>query len=217
MDSYLQGLIDKYNKWINKDLIEFSSKVVPVGESIDNIKHVIPSQQAMEILKNAKIVAHGNCICRTKYKNCDRPLDVCFTLNGSAERWIKEGRAKKIEIKDAKSILKRANQAGLVHMSLFQPDHEIFALCSCCPCCCHDLQLLMRFGKEYVTTKSDYIAKDDKDICINCGECEDRCGFSARVFENNEMHYEPNKCYGCGLCITTCPENAIKMVLTISV
>jgi ferredoxin len=26
-----------------------------------------------------------------------------------------------------------------------------------------------------------------------------------------EMHYDPQKCYGCGLCVSVCPEEATVM------
>jgi len=136
-------------------------------------------------------------------------LEVCFILNETGGKWIEKGLSKKVHFNEAITILKQANLKGLVHLTLFKPDHEIFALCSCCSCCCHDLQLVLKYGKEYILLKSDYIAQDDPDKCIHCGECIDRCEFNARKYEDTEMVYDPKRCYGCGLCITTCPEKAI--------
>ncbi|MCP3873272.1 MAG: 4Fe-4S dicluster domain-containing protein [Desulfobacteraceae bacterium] len=209
MDTYLKGFINKYDKWIEQDLISYSSKVIPITESIENVKHIIPSQQATQVLKEAKLITLAKCICRQKYKNCNKPLEVCFVLNKTGEKWIEKGLSKKVEFNEAKTVLTQANQSGLVHLTLYQPDHEVFALCSCCSCCCHDLQLVMTYGKEYILTKSDYIAYDDPQKCIHCGECADRCEFNARTYKNIQMMYDPNSCYGCGLCITTCPETAI--------
>jgi MinD superfamily P-loop ATPase len=45
--------------------------------------------------------------------------------------------------------------------------------------------------------------------CTACGECIDRCHFGARIWQEERMHYNPELCYGCGLCITICPEEAI--------
>lgn len=213
MDTYLEGYINKYDKWLKKDLITYSSRVIPIGESLDNVKHIIPSQQAIEILKDARLITLAECVCRKRYKNCDKPLEVCFVLNETGKTWHTKGLSKKIDLDEAKTILKQANHTGLVHMTLYKPDHEIFALCSCCSCCCHDLQLVMTYGKDYILTASDYIARDDKNLCIHCGECVDRCEFNAREYENNEMVYTSGQCYGCGLCITTCPEKAIDLII----
>jgi NAD-dependent dihydropyrimidine dehydrogenase PreA subunit len=73
------------------------------------------------------------------------------------------------------------------------------------------LQLLLSYGKDYVTVKSDYLAVDDPETCSHCGLCIDRCQFKARLFEKDRMAYDQEKCYGCGLCQTTCPENSIQM------
>lgn len=212
MDAFLKDFIDKYDRWLEKDLISYSSKVIPIRESLDNVKHIIPSLQALEILKAAHTITLARCICRQRYKNCDNPLEVCFVLNETGEKWIEKGLSKKIDIDTAKTVLKQANLNKLIHLTLYKPDHEVFALCSCCSCCCHDLQLVMKYGKSYILTTSDYIAEDDPTKCIHCGECVDRCEFNARTLEGGgEMRYAHEDCYGCGLCVTTCPEDAIAL------
>jgi len=215
MDPFLQGYIDKYDKWIDQDLISYASKVVPVGEAMDTIQHILPSRQATQILRGARSITLADCVCRQRYKNCGKPLKVCFILNETGEKWVEKGLSQKIVLDEALQVLKNANEHGLVHMTLYKPDHEIFALCSCCSCCCHDLQLVMKYGKEYILIQSDYIAVDDADNCIHCGICADRCEFNARSMDDDRMVYEPDHCYGCGLCVTPCPENVISMKKTI--
>ncbi len=211
MDNNLKSYIDKYDRWLDEKSISYSSKVVPVNESIEEIKQVIPSKQAIDILKQARVITLAECICRKRYKRCDKPLEVCFVLDEAGEKWIEKGISKQVTLTEARQVLKEANKTGLIHLSLFQPDHKLFALCSCCSCCCHDLQLVLSYGKEYLMLKSDYIATDDTDLCQDCGQCVDRCQFNARRLEENALVYDPKKCSGCGLCITTCPEGAINM------
>lgn len=57
-------------------------------------------------------------------------------------------------------------------------------------------------------------AKIDNDICIDCGECEDICRFSALSAipgENGSKRYyvDPIACEGCGVCAWFCPVEAI--------
>ena len=212
MDKNLTSYITKYDKWLSEKTISFSSKVIPVKESFDPARHLIPSLQAENILDSAGLIALARCVCRTKYKNCDRPLEVCFVLNETGEKWIAQGRARQVTIVEARQVLTRANQAGLVHMTLFKPDHELFALCSCCPCCCHDLQLVLKWSRQYITMHADYIARDRSEDCLHCGECAQRCPFTARVFDGETLTYRSDNCYGCGLCVSTCPAKAIEMV-----
>jgi len=42
--------------------------------------------------------------------------------------------------------------------------------------------------------------------------CVLRCVFGARVLGNGLLAYDEARCYGCGLCVTTCPERAISLV-----
>ncbi|MFH2059100.1 MAG: 4Fe-4S binding protein [Pseudomonadota bacterium] len=213
MDKNLKTYITKYDRWLKEKLISHSSKVIPVNESLDGIKHMIPSVQAIDILEKAHLITLAECICRQRYKRCDKPLEVCFILDETGEKWIEKGLSKKIDLAFAKTILKQANEHGLVHLTLFKPDHKVFALCSCCSCCCHDLQLVLAYGKDYLLLKSDYIAHDEPALCQDCGQCIQRCQFFARQLKDNQVSYDPEKCVGCGLCITSCPENAITLGL----
>jgi ferredoxin len=211
MDDWLKKYIDKYDQLISEKKMSFSSKVIPVNQSLKQIQHILPSAQVEEILREAELITLAKCICRLKYNRCDKPLEVCFVLNDVGKKWIAHGYAKAVTLAEALDVIAQANKHGLVHLSLYMPDHQLFALCSCCSCCCHDLQLLLSYGKDYLTARSDYLAVDDPERCSHCGLCIERCGFKARSFENEKMIYDNDKCYGCGLCQTTCPENAINL------
>jgi hypothetical protein len=76
MDSHLKKYIDKYDKWLVEKTITFSSKVIPVGESLDTVNRILPSQQAEKILKDARLIALLECVCRTRYNRCDKPRHV---------------------------------------------------------------------------------------------------------------------------------------------
>jgi NAD-dependent dihydropyrimidine dehydrogenase PreA subunit len=215
MDTNLTTYINKYDKWLDEKTISHSSRVIPVKESLENVKHVLPTNQAEQILSEADCITLADCTCRRKYQNCDNPLEVCFVLNRSGEQWIEKGLSRKVSLDQARETLKQANRSGLVHMTLYKPDHEVFALCSCCACCCHDLQLVLSYGKRYILMHADFIAVDDPDLCLHCGACVDRCQFDARKITDDTLIYQQDLCYGCGLCITTCPAGAIQMALRI--
>lgn len=213
IDPHLEKYLLKYDKWLNKGQISYSSKVIPVSESLNTKQWVLPTEQVMAILRNAKSVAVQNCECRVHYERCDNPLEVCFLLNDVGNKFVTRGEARHADLKEAAKILNKANESGLVHLSLYMPDHEIFALCSCCSCCCHDLQIVAHYERKDLVVRSEYVAVTSSEDCIHCGECVGRCVFSARVFQDEKMEYNAEACLGCGLCVKICPVEATSMQL----
>jgi len=213
IDPFLEKRLVKYDEWLNKGQISYFSKVVPISESFNTKQWVLPTEQVMEILRNAKSVAVQNCECRSHYKRCDNPLEVCFLLNHVGDNFVIKGKARHVDLAEAAEILKTANESGLVHLSLYMPDHEIFALCSCCSCCCHDLQIVKQFERKDLMVRSEYVAVTIFEDCVHCGECVDRCIFGARVLQDDKMEFNADACLGCGLCVTRCPVEAISLEL----
>ena len=193
-------------------LSPFTAKLSKVTISTSKGR-VLPTEQVMEILSTANSVAVQNCECRTHYKRCNNPLETCFLLNKVGDRFVSKGIARYVSLSEAADILKKANVSGLIHLALYMPDHEIYALCSCCSCCCHELQIVKLTKRKDLIVHSEYIASTNLETCIHCGECVDRCIFDARIFHDEKMEYNPEACVGCGLCVTICPVNAITMTL----
>ena len=213
IDPFLEKRLVNYDKWIDKGQISSSSKIIPVSESFFTKQWVLPTEQVMEILTNANSVAVQDCECRTHYKRCDKPLEVCFLLNKVGDKFVSKGEARHVSLTEAAGILKKANENGLVHLALYMPDHEIFALCSCCSCCCHELQIVKLTERKELMVHSEYMASTNSETCIHCGDCVDRCIFDARILNDEQMEYNPEVCLGCGLCVTVCPVDATAMIL----
>ena len=211
MDEFLKEKIEKYDRWLSKGKISYSSRVIPINESLTVQQWVLPTEQALEIFRNARSVALTTCDCRSHYQRCDNPLEICLVLNDEADKVVSEGRGRYVSTDEAADVLRVADERGLVHLSLYQPDHELFALCNCCACCCHDLQLFRLFNRKDIMVRSEYAAVTDFEACTHCGTCIDRCVFDARTWGDDQMQYDTDRCYGCGLCVTTCPESAIDM------
>ncbi len=210
-DPFLEKRLAVYDKWLNRRQIAYSSKVIPVTESLAAKQWVMPTEEALEILKQAGTVALQPCECRTHYGRCDHPREVCFLLDDIAEAYMKKGEARRVDLEEAAAVLQKANEHGLVHLTLYRPDHRVYALCSCCSCCCHDLQLVRKYGRPDLMVYSTYAAETNGELCIHCGECANRCPFGARVLQDAALAYNAALCTGCGLCVTVCPAGAIEM------
>lgn len=212
-DPELQKRLAVYDQWLREGKIPCSSKVIPVGRSLGGLQWVLPTQQAGEILRNARSFALANCSCRGQRQRCDHPLEVCFFLNDAADRMAAQGKARRVSLAEAHQVLLLANQHGLVHLTIYNPEQHVFALCSCCGCCCHDMAFMKAFGRPDLIAHADYLAVVDKDLCTHCGTCAERCGFGAQVMDGDQAVFDAGRCYGCGLCVDTCPSQAISMAL----
>jgi NAD-dependent dihydropyrimidine dehydrogenase PreA subunit len=211
MDLFLKERLERYEKWVNEGKVPFSSKVIPIRESLLVQQWVVSTEQVVEFLRNARSFALIPCICRSHYQRCDNPIETCFVINDTADRYVKQGRGRHLSLKEAIEVLRYANERGLVHLTIYNPEQYAYAVCSCCSCCCHELQFLKRYGRVDMIARSDYLARTDLDACGNCGECVERCVFGARRLEEGFLQVDGAQCYGCGLCVTACPSFAITM------
>jgi len=212
-DEALEKRLHMYSGWVEEGKIPYSSKVIPVQQSMEHLKWVLPTQQVIDILRNSRLFALADCLCRGKHKRCDNPLEVCFYTNDVAEKKVEQGAARSVSLQEAEAVLKLANEHGLVHLSIYNPEQHVFALCSCCACCCHDIAFMKELGRPDLVAHADYVAVVDTDECVQCGACTERCVFGALKDASGTVVFHQDNCYGCGLCISTCPSHAIRMML----
>lgn len=195
-----------------KDYVDQMTPVtIPVNISIHGQQTILDLTSVERILRTAEIISLEDCGCRVKWHKCDAPLDVCISLNDEALEAMKRG-ARRISLAHALVALKRSHEAGLVHLAFtFKEREKPEVICSCCSCCCHSLSALVRFGILGHVVASEYIAQNNHQTCNNCGTCVKRCQFHARKLENERLVFEQTRCFGCGLCATTCPTKSIKL------
>lgn len=212
-DEELEARLAKYDAWMTEGKIPTSSKVIPVREALSALQWVLPTQQVLEILRNSRSFALANCLCRTKHKRCDNPLEVCFYINDVADQKVAQGAARHVSLAEATERFKLANKHGLVHLAIYNPDQHVFAVCSCCECCCHDIEFMKKYNRPDLVAHADYVVEVHRDKCDNCGTCTLRCVFGAQEQGEGTVVFHQDRCYGCGLCVTTCPTGAISMKL----
>jgi NAD-dependent dihydropyrimidine dehydrogenase PreA subunit len=107
---------------------------------------------------------------------------------------------------EALAVLDRVADHGLVHLGIYSPDQPLLSLCSCCPCCCYQLGMLLALDRKDLVVKSDYVVSLDMSLCDGCGLCLEACHFGACLpGECREVGRGPelnaDGCYGCGLCV----------------
>jgi ferredoxin len=115
-----------------------------------------------------------------------------------------------ISREEVKKYAREAAELGLVHMT-DNNAAEAHILCACCECCCGNLAGLVRLkDNPKAIAKANYISSVDKDSCVACGTCVERCKFDAITLDEFAQ-IDIDMCVGCGLCAVTCPEDAMTM------
>jgi Pyruvate/2-oxoacid:ferredoxin oxidoreductase delta subunit len=210
-DPFLCERLERVDGWLRAGKVPFSSRVIAVGEVVASKEWVLPAAQVLDILRGARTIALSHCICRTHYRRCDHPTEVCLLLDEAADRRAAQGSGRYVSLEEAAEALRRADERGLVHLAFYDPEQPVLAVCSCCACCCHDLQLLRRYGRHDLIARSEYVSATDPEACTDCGDCSARCPFGARVWDGTAMRYDAGACYGCGVCVAACAAGAIRL------
>jgi len=210
----------EHKEWSETKLLEFKERwqaiTIPVNIQIENKQIALDLERVNQFIAQAEIVALGNCYCRTTLQNCNFSRKTCIFFNARAEMQVNEGQADYITSEQARLTLFKTHKEGLVHLAMYQlgtPDYFPSEICSCCPCCCQALQGLQRLNMIGLVEPSEFVATYDSETCTQCHICIERCHFGARMLDFSEnIVFNQDLCFGCGLCITTCPENAIKLI-----
>jgi ferredoxin len=189
---------------------------LPVNIEIKAEQKVLSLSRALAYLEGAKEIYLIDCRCRTSMNNCDSPRNTCIGWDSPKRPLnpdtLKDMNAQQISKKEAVQTLKMSSDAGLVHMAYAISDDEVNAICSCCSCCCLILSSILRFGNNPDLISSDSISATDMYKCDNCGDCIDVCQFGARELVDNKLKFNDDLCYGCGLCVFSCPLDVITLV-----
>ncbi|MHA2290302.1 MAG: ATP-binding protein, partial [Promethearchaeota archaeon] len=115
----------------------------------------------------------------------------------------------KVSKMEIKKLLEESDQRGLVHQIIYFPNPSFYyVVCNCCPCCCVIMNKFLTSGSPQMI-KSEFFAYTDTSKCTNCGICSKRCNFGARKILDSKLNFFNNYCFGCGLCVSECPEEAI--------
>ncbi|MEK7826286.1 MAG: 4Fe-4S binding protein, partial [Thermodesulfobacteriota bacterium] len=159
----------------------------------------------------------STCFCRHEAKlidktdDCGNPDDVCMQFGMGAQFVIDRKMGRQITKEEAFAILKKSEEAGLVHASINRQDIDF--LCNCCACHSMILKTALAQPKPGVILNSGFKPAHNSDLCTACGSCIDRCPTKALLMtDGDEWELNLDRCIGCGVCATGCAFEAIALV-----
>ena len=122
-----------------------------------------------------------------------------------------------ITLDHAKKLLKKFEHEGFVHTMFgacarYLDGSANLSICNCRRDTCVPLSLKMdhNFFKYHKPHNLAIINQKKCKGVKECGKCIEYCHFDARIKDpkNGKIKILNNKCYGCGLCVSHCPEGA---------
>jgi electron transport complex protein RnfB len=189
-------------------------RTIPINKEIAVKWPIAPYEDVMEIVENQKIMAIVPCVCRTLMRlsgeGCDKPTETCFMFGSHAHFYVENGMGRYIDKEEAREIVKRNEEIGLV-MQPFN-SQKIGGMCSCCGDCCGMLRSLKKQPNPASAVQSNYFAQVDADTCVGCETCLGRCQMEALEIVEDKAVVDLDRCIGCGLCVTTCDTGAMRLI-----
>lgn len=218
MDREFAAMCEEYSAHWGRQFLSYGPQVmqvVPIEKEIPVKQEALTYQQVSGLIENARSYMVNECICKKQRgllgEPCSKPTKVCLAMAPVPGVFEKSSWGGDIITKEeAYEVLRKAEEDGLVHLTSNVESGQWF-ICNCCGCCCGVLRAA-GMGLPNVVN-SHYYAEIDPDLCSACGICADeRCQVKAIKKGDDSCSVIQRRCIGCGLCATTCPSEAIRMV-----
>jgi electron transport complex protein RnfB len=225
----LERLADLWDKYYSEgwgqQLHGSGISIIRALPPVQSVKeNVLPHEDALDLVKNAKMLTVNPCSCRIAHRNCDDPVEgICIALGGGVPGGDEPGAplfdhhhaatiaGRLASADEGVDALKRAEEVGLVHISMNIKDNP-WMICNCCRHACGLLRGVTQLGITHAVAPSSYWMIIEEDMCSGCELCVDRCPVGAiSMGEDGVAQVSHEKCLGCGVCEFVCGRGAMSL------
>ena len=152
------------------------------------------------------------CDCKSTTYYHHKNTNVCLNISSRTHGTFGPNSAysKQLGIEltkeEAIELIKKCDKEGLMHIG------EYDGYCSCDAISCYPIKRAIELGARGVYPLSHWKTVFLEDKCDHCGDCTKICNFNAFAYNAyKKVTFDPDKCFGCTICASNCPRDAIKL------
>jgi len=197
--------------------VQRSEDEIVEDKKVTHFGQVVPLEDVEEVIDMVDSITRLPCGCRfiSTGKTDKR---YCFGLG--IDKWGILGKfpdaASSLEVlekEEAKKILRNYDEEGLMHSIWTGVTPYAMGICNCDRDCMAYKGYIEEGGTPNFF-RGEYICQIDWDLCTGCKSCMSQCQFGAQFYSSalSKVYIHPAKCFGCGVCRTACPTEAITLI-----
>lgn len=202
-----------YSKSLEKQL---SRDEIVRRRKIEHFGQVLPIEDVNKVIDIVDSITRWLCGCR--YTTTGRKELCCFGLGIDVKRISNKfpdtmSSFNVLEKEEAKEIICKYDEEGLIHTIWTSITPYITGLCNCGPNCLGYKEYIEERGPPSFF-RAEYICQVDWNLCTGCKSCMGTCLFDALFYLSSpsKIRIDPIKCFGCGICRVKCPNGAITLL-----
>ncbi|MBM3167571.1 MAG: 4Fe-4S ferredoxin [Chloroflexi bacterium] len=186
---------------------------------VTHFGQVITLEDALRVIDIMYPIAVLTCGCRRSMQGlADENNFTCMGMGPGMYKWERwpdtyRGGVEFLSPAEAKDFVTKLNKKGLVQSLYTFGTPYLGGLCNCDSPDCASIRLRVDHGVKALV-KGHEVARVDAELCNGCAQCIQRCQFRALNYSPtmNKAFIDQFQCFGCGLCATECPQDAIKLI-----
>ncbi|MFX1276136.1 MAG: 4Fe-4S binding protein [Promethearchaeota archaeon] len=192
-------------------------KSIEINKTIQLEYEILPHEILRKYLSKFKTFAIQPCSCRNAAKLAGHPCkqtdeNFCVSAGFLAKNVINTKVGKKVSLDELMEIMNKAEKEGLVHETINIKNSSVF-ICNCCSCCCGFLKSVKELNNKKAIAEPNFEPLINHEACKLCETCIEICPMSTITIkgdsDNGRINISLEKCIGCGICASNCPNDAI--------
>ena len=194
-----------------------SKDEVVAYRKVEHFGQVIPIEDVERVIELADSITRMPCGCRFQTTG---KTDKRYCFGFGLDKWGILGKypeaSSSLEVLDkeeAKHLFHKFDEEGLMHSVWTGVTPYVVGLCNCDrDCGAYKGYIEMRGAPHFF--RAEYVCQVDWDLCNGCRACMSQCQFGSQFYSSalGKVYIDPTRCFGCGVCRTACPSEAITLL-----